>query len=358
MGQYYAWVNVDKKEFIAPVDFDLGSKRWESMEWSNPLLKALYALLADDWKGDHILFLGDQCRITDEETNPLLKRLRDEQRACGVTGFVNDMVEEYYHGVSAQFKDVDEDFRHEMAGRILQNDFEGFPYRPTREELQKGLFWRDGETFTYVVNETRREFYSAPAPLMFEDGHRTVFDALPYLMAYGGPWPERKYVGLWIGDVIRVTDDHPGQGYRDFTFYECPKILAEDWGQECVEREERFQIKRELEERLKNEYEVSEPVSRKWDRCCFVCNGLYFRIDTMGGKINGIVVEYADNEEQADVNLFEDGDVFFLSDYNDRYALMGAVLAEIENEIDDRVTEAELAMETEPGPDEKDDEDE
>ena len=28
MGECYQWVNVDKKEYIAPVDFGYGSKRW------------------------------------------------------------------------------------------------------------------------------------------------------------------------------------------------------------------------------------------------------------------------------------------------------------------------------------------
>lgn len=31
MGEYYRWVNVDKKEYICPEDFDYGSKFGASM---------------------------------------------------------------------------------------------------------------------------------------------------------------------------------------------------------------------------------------------------------------------------------------------------------------------------------------
>ena len=30
MGEYYNWVNVDRKEYICPADFDLGNKLLES----------------------------------------------------------------------------------------------------------------------------------------------------------------------------------------------------------------------------------------------------------------------------------------------------------------------------------------
>lgn len=31
MGEYYSWINVDKKEYICPADFDYGNKFHESM---------------------------------------------------------------------------------------------------------------------------------------------------------------------------------------------------------------------------------------------------------------------------------------------------------------------------------------
>lgn len=29
MGEYYDWVNVDRKEYISPCDFDFGNKKHE-----------------------------------------------------------------------------------------------------------------------------------------------------------------------------------------------------------------------------------------------------------------------------------------------------------------------------------------
>ena len=54
MGEYFIWVNVDKKEYIDPYDFDYGNKFREYMTRQSEVLCALYALLASDWKGCRI----------------------------------------------------------------------------------------------------------------------------------------------------------------------------------------------------------------------------------------------------------------------------------------------------------------
>ncbi len=46
-----------------------------------------------------------------------------------------------------------------------------------------------------------------------------------------------------------------------------------------------------------------------------------------------IVVEYADNLEEAERNQFEDGELFYYSDYQDENELLKAVLSEIEKGI-------------------------
>lgn len=52
MGEYYKWVNIDKKEYISPRDFDYGNKFWESMNKDSAPLHALHVLLANEWRGD------------------------------------------------------------------------------------------------------------------------------------------------------------------------------------------------------------------------------------------------------------------------------------------------------------------
>ena len=49
MGEYYDWVNVDRKEYISPNDFDFGNKRTESLVRRNVFLCALRDLLSKEW---------------------------------------------------------------------------------------------------------------------------------------------------------------------------------------------------------------------------------------------------------------------------------------------------------------------
>ncbi len=81
MGEYYDWVNVGKKEYICPSDFNLGNKLYETAFAGNHLLGALYSLLSSEWKGDSIIFLGDETNITEKETNPVLRSLSLERQA-------------------------------------------------------------------------------------------------------------------------------------------------------------------------------------------------------------------------------------------------------------------------------------
>ena len=89
MGEYFDWVNVDKKEYISPYDFDLGNKRTESCCRGSSLLNALYELLSSDWKGDHILFLGDYALVPEDSQNATLKTLylHTVQQSCSTNGF-------------------------------------------------------------------------------------------------------------------------------------------------------------------------------------------------------------------------------------------------------------------------------
>ena len=75
MGEYFDWVNVDKKEYLCPNDFDLGNKLHESAFAGNDLLEALYDRLSSEWKGDMIIFLGDEIDISKDENNPALRKI-------------------------------------------------------------------------------------------------------------------------------------------------------------------------------------------------------------------------------------------------------------------------------------------
>ena len=93
--------------------------------------------------------------------------------------------------------------------------------------------------------------------------------------------------------------------------------------------EKRHLIEQHIEERLQDYYQLySGKVCE--ERLHFQDNGLIFRIDTIGGEFNGIVVEYAQNEKQAANNLFEDGDCFCVDDLSEDQ-IFDLVIAEIKD---------------------------
>ena len=62
MGEYYKWVNIDRKEYLYPNDFGYGNKFHESMHKDSDPLHDLHTLLADEWRGDCMLWFGDEIR--------------------------------------------------------------------------------------------------------------------------------------------------------------------------------------------------------------------------------------------------------------------------------------------------------
>lgn len=59
MGQYFKFVNFDKKEMISPYDYDNLAKVMEHSYQGNKFLAAAEKLIKTDWAGDRVLYLGD-----------------------------------------------------------------------------------------------------------------------------------------------------------------------------------------------------------------------------------------------------------------------------------------------------------
>lgn len=67
MGQYYAVVNIDKRESLYPLrDFAMFQKLMETSYVGNEMLIAVGDLLAGRWSGDRIIWSGDYAEAEDE----------------------------------------------------------------------------------------------------------------------------------------------------------------------------------------------------------------------------------------------------------------------------------------------------
>lgn len=80
-----------------------------------------------------------------------------------------------------------------------------------------------------------------------------------------------------------------------------------------------------LETRFSDSYEKCMVGSR---RCFLLPDGTLFALDCLG-PYGALVIEYAENIEDAKMNRFEDGDLFYLENL-DEETMYQAMLSEIE----------------------------
>ena len=219
MGEYYSWVNIDKKEYISPHDFDLGNKLHESSLVGNHLLGALYELLSSDWEGDAIVFLGDQTETEKDNANIVLRRLFLEKQMWGQAGYDMDYVYERYKCISGLFKAAEKEVRFEIDGMIKYNDFEFNCYRVKPDDPYEGLFVRDTTSFRFIINHSKKEFYDIERTKPVYDKDDVLIgriDPLPILMAFPGTCAE-QCTGLWLGDKIEASNELPPKDYKDMS---------------------------------------------------------------------------------------------------------------------------------------------
>lgn len=82
-----------------------------------------------------------------------------------------------------------------------------------------------------------------------------------------------------------------------------------------------------LEQWMKERYEIAFEVRNK--KYFKTENGEIFKLTRMAWA-NAVVVEYAENYEEALISRFEDGDVFYMDEF-DESAMYNAIIREIED---------------------------
>lgn len=215
MGEYYNWVNVDRKEYICPNDFDLGNKKHESMWRRNEFLCALRELLSKEWANNHVFFMGDEKFIPADTDNKTLRILYGHTVKAGYPGHAFDTVFETYKNVSGLFKAAEAEVRPEI--QYYLEDVKKHEPELTNEygvdiaNPFEGLFLRTGLDFPYTINHTKRVCYSfEDTRILYLNHTEDAFaDPLPLLMGYG----RVSKTGAWVGDIIGVGDRIP-DGYE------------------------------------------------------------------------------------------------------------------------------------------------
>ncbi len=213
MSEYFDWVNIDKKELISPIDFDQGSKRYESLLKNSTMLTVLYALLDDEWKGDHILWLGDEAFVPAESSIEIFNSLYKQTEEAGYAGSPFAMICDYYKNVSCIFQESESEVRGEIEN-YLDSYRTGDPLRNEYgidiEHPFEGLFQKKGRKYQFIINHTKKIYYSHEDILIIDDNNKIYneFDPFPILMGFG----RQLQPGKWIGDIIGVSDIQP-EGY-------------------------------------------------------------------------------------------------------------------------------------------------
>lgn len=207
MGQYFEWVNFDKGEIIATWPWPNGQKLHECAYVGCEETDAALTMLAGEWAGDFVVFLGD-CATFENETYSNHKELQRRLKGMNLEDYVFDCKD-----ICGRFDYVR---RHPEAtypvygaepGEEVERHYEG-PYDIAIRH------------FRYVVNESKREYVdrvrTAVRSIDSKSGRIVRYDPFPQLMCsetLGIEHPEREIDGLWFGDLIRPTDEHPGDDY-------------------------------------------------------------------------------------------------------------------------------------------------
>ncbi|MBR3151785.1 MAG: hypothetical protein IKF46_07385 [Erysipelotrichaceae bacterium] len=242
MGQYFIWLNPVKGQYFGGPDFDLGAKRRETAYVGCPVLDALYTLMANEWKGDPIVWIGDDYAHLYRETNPALKTTEE---ICGDRPY--DHAHTHFIDIAMDFEKSDREWsvdtynqfqleylkltkeekdRYFRAGGVEEGVEFFDPDWERRSEIiellaKKGFYSRKSEYYRYIINHSKKEFIDRET--IKPNVYNSRYDPFPALMIKEDdsekPWSKGSdnYCGSWLGDDIVVSNDHsdvPGD-YED-----------------------------------------------------------------------------------------------------------------------------------------------
>jgi len=207
MGEYYDWVNIDKKEYISPYCFDYGSKSIESSTKYNPVLRALQELLHTNWRGDRVVWLGDEVNFSDEYQESKSSKITNKELLQIIPN--NDDIDLTYKNVSCLFEYARYTVTEDVESYLENPEYSVNKYMIDIKDPYKGMFEKSiyGYVYKYVINYSKEIFYSIDDVIILYQNKDEWddIDPLPRLMAYG----RDLKIGEWLGDIVGVSNDMP-----------------------------------------------------------------------------------------------------------------------------------------------------
>jgi len=230
MGEYFEWVNVDKRERLELGAFGSGFKVMEPCWVGNKEIDAVCTLMSGRWRGDLVAFCGDESAGLWLDNSEEGIRAKAEYGAG--TGFTDYVIDEY-ENITGIFKDA-EGLTYIVYG---DDDRDEAPY--------EGPFDTDIVHRRFVVNRTKKLYYDRMRtpircvwPHKLGSDERIVrFDPFPALFARNNRlsmFCDHKndyFEQDWVGDEVEATDDAPPRGFLDvsvFYNYWLPSLVVDD----------------------------------------------------------------------------------------------------------------------------------
>lgn len=213
MGQYYTFVNLDKKQRLYSHAFDSGLKLMESCYVKNDYMEAISHLLAGPWKGDRVLYCGDYAW---------------QDRSGSAGDRLHELADQDPYDFADKCEDISTRFEACKGGTRLES-FETPDGRSAYRMVPlEGTFEIRPDHYRFVVNETKGVFVDrekAPVAWAWVEGGNfgiTRTDPLPLFMAIGNGlgggdyWgPNVDQVGSWAGDSVVPTNERPGGEFQE-----------------------------------------------------------------------------------------------------------------------------------------------
>ena len=240
MGEYYEFVNLDKKEYLEPGYFGSGIKFYSCRQVDNDFVNCAYTLMNSSWKNDTVLFLGDESLLK-SNGNPIIEELINKYSDSPI----DECAYENGANISRLFKATEE----ELTGP----DPYDYDEDKTAEEnylkrVYKALpFSKDFIFYRYILNHTKRQYIDRNKLGDYDDAY--YLDPFPMLIGVGRhseydyPNFRKSYMGMWIGDDIEITNNPELKDYEDVSHIEdkykirTPHGAYEGYSLEAIKKE-------------------------------------------------------------------------------------------------------------------------